>query len=304
MEPLRLLLRAEKSLTYTFAVERGEIVIGDTFDSRMPELHDFVATSRSLERGWSAYDASRPERAQRNRALRHADLRRLRGGHGALVESPHWKRWGLSGRDQLRVLVCDGPAALAWVGAFQPGPFDVSQRRSLQRIVPALTRRLTLEHRLHQGEIARATVSAALENIGAAAFIVSANGRVDHANIAGRALLEQDRNATMVRLFTGISQQSHGFTKLSVNGLPPSYLAILSAPQTKTHAAIAAHRWELTARQRQVLDLLVEGKSNVVIAACLKVSVRTVEVHASAIYARAGVEGRAELVARMLDFAQ
>jgi DNA-binding NarL/FixJ family response regulator len=51
---------------------------------------------------------------------------------------------------------------------------------------------------------------------------------------------------------------------------------------------------ELTPRQREVLDLLVEGLSNKEIAAQLGVSPKTVMHHTMAIYKGLGVRGRAE----------
>ena len=50
----------------------------------------------------------------------------------------------------------------------------------------------------------------------------------------------------------------------------------------------------LTRRQREVLDLLVEGLSNKEIAARLDVSPKTVMHHTMAIYRALGVRGRAE----------
>jgi DNA-binding NarL/FixJ family response regulator len=51
---------------------------------------------------------------------------------------------------------------------------------------------------------------------------------------------------------------------------------------------------ELTRRQREVLDLLVEGLSNKEIASRLEVSPKTVMHHTMAIYKALGVRGRAE----------
>ncbi len=52
----------------------------------------------------------------------------------------------------------------------------------------------------------------------------------------------------------------------------------------------------LTPKQRQVLDLILNGKCNKEIAAELGVEVRTAKFHASSIYARLGVEGRSGLM--------
>lgn len=64
----------------------------------------------------------------------------------------------------------------------------------------------------------------------------------------------------------------------------------------KLDEAVAA--WELTARQRQVLALVIEGLANKEIAARLECSVGTVENHLTALYRQARVDSRAALAAK------
>jgi DNA-binding NarL/FixJ family response regulator len=54
---------------------------------------------------------------------------------------------------------------------------------------------------------------------------------------------------------------------------------------------------ELTGREREVLVLMAQGCSNAVVATRLQLAVKTVGNHASAIYTKLGVPGRAEAVA-------
>ena len=61
--------------------------------------------------------------------------------------------------------------------------------------------------------------------------------------------------------------------------------------------AAAAARWGFTPRQTELLGLLVDGLSNRVIAATLAISERTVETHLTAMFDKAQVEGRGEMVA-------
>ncbi len=61
--------------------------------------------------------------------------------------------------------------------------------------------------------------------------------------------------------------------------------------------ATRANPWGLTDRQAEVLDLIVEGLSNSEIAGRLYVSKKTVEHHVSAVYAKLGVESRAQAMA-------
>lgn len=56
----------------------------------------------------------------------------------------------------------------------------------------------------------------------------------------------------------------------------------------------------LPPRRRQVLDALLEGKSEKEVAKLLKLSVHTVHVHVKAIYKQFGVTTRAELLAACL----
>ena len=70
----------------------------------------------------------------------------------------------------------------------------------------------------------------------------------------------------------------------------------------RLEAWLAAHRrgrapTELTAREQEILGLLVAGKSNRAIAQTLVISERTVENHVSSVLAKYGVGSRAELIA-------
>ncbi len=55
----------------------------------------------------------------------------------------------------------------------------------------------------------------------------------------------------------------------------------------------------LTPREREVMDLLVEGRANKVIADRLGISIRTVEVHRARVLSKLGVRNAVELVWRM-----
>jgi DNA-binding NarL/FixJ family response regulator len=58
---------------------------------------------------------------------------------------------------------------------------------------------------------------------------------------------------------------------------------------------------ELTARERQVLDLIAAGTLNYTIARRLQLASKTVENHVSAIFAKLQVTGRAEAIVRARD---
>ena len=64
-------------------------------------------------------------------------------------------------------------------------------------------------------------------------------------------------------------------------------------------ASVAARLATLTQRERQVMDLVVDGKLNKVIADDLGISMRTVEVHRAHVFEKMGVKTAVEL-ARLL----
>lgn len=65
-------------------------------------------------------------------------------------------------------------------------------------------------------------------------------------------------------------------------------------------ASVEARAARLSARERDVMDLVLAGKLNKVIAHELNISVRTVEVHRASIFAKMGVRSAVEL-ARLLS---
>lgn len=56
----------------------------------------------------------------------------------------------------------------------------------------------------------------------------------------------------------------------------------------------------LTRRQREVLDLVLQGASNKEIARTVFVTERTAETHVTAILSKVGLDSRSRLIARLL----
>ena len=95
---------------------------------------------------------------------------------------------------------------------------------------------------------------------------------------------------------------------------PFSYKDVLSVIETalardaeirgrKTrHALVAARLAALTEREREVLQRIIEGKPNKVIAAELDISVKTIEFHRAKLMEKTGVTSVAELVQLTLGF--
>jgi DNA-binding NarL/FixJ family response regulator len=71
----------------------------------------------------------------------------------------------------------------------------------------------------------------------------------------------------------------------------PQQFNEVSRPQQSVHHTAPVHL--LTTRQREVLDLLVQGKSNKEIALALKLGEGTVKIHMAAIFRYFGVNNRA-----------
>ena len=67
------------------------------------------------------------------------------------------------------------------------------------------------------------------------------------------------------------------------------------------HSRIRTHLDTLTAREREVLDLLTQGKQNKAIAQDLGVSPRTIEIHRARVMEKMNAHSVAELVRMMLD---
>ena len=75
--------------------------------------------------------------------------------------------------------------------------------------------------------------------------------------------------------------------------------ALAASRTAGASAAVNARLAALSAREREVLDLILEGKMNKVIADCLGISMRTVEVHRAHIFDKMNVKTAVEL-ARLL----
>jgi len=307
------LLGTEKTTAYAFR-PRGEGLALDAMHAvGMPpdaaHLFDDWLATQTVD--WTLYNPSRPEPNQRNRALTLEQIEKAarRDRRDAPVVGLLPALGLTAAHEQLRALVCDGPSLLAWVGAFQSGPFDGHQQRALAAVVPSLRRRLRLERELAAAPRLQAALGAALEALGRAAFVIDAHGRVLEANAAGRVLLDGARGSDVVG---ALHEAARGrpcplalrLTPLSMVGEPSGFLALLDAREgdagVEPRIAAMAARWRLTPRQREVLALVAQGMTNRTIAAQLGVSEGTVELHVSALFDRAGVENRASLIAQVL----
>ncbi len=102
------------------------------------------------------------------------------------------------------------------------------------------------------------------------------------------------RDESPAALGIAIRQVARGEQYLS----PSLATAILQKRQSKSSLTESQKSVieSLTAREREILELLAQGLSNKIIAARLYLSVRTVEGHLANIYSRLGVHSRTEVM--------
>ncbi|MEO6575300.1 MAG: helix-turn-helix transcriptional regulator [Polyangiaceae bacterium] len=252
---------------------------------------------------WGAYDPASPEPDQRNVVVTATAAQMKERRVPVAVEL--FPKIGLDTLHQIRLLVCEGPSLLAWVGGWRAEPFGRKQAASLQAILPDLQRRFSTVRLLARGG-RQAAFDAALDAIGRAAFLVSEGGHVLEANPAGAEILAREQRSLRTELARAVSSRAvhprWRVTRVQSVGQGDEWL-IVAQPWTGERVARvireATARWSLTPRQRDVLAELAEGSSNDGIAAALNIAVRTVEVHVTALLERAQVESRAELIVKL-----
>lgn len=245
VEPLRELLATEKTVAYSLR-QRGETLGSELVrGARVPAPRIGELLNQWLWRGvvrFGCFNPIRPEPWQRNAVVSLADLHE-RGGlteEGTAYQRAVYPQVSLEHRDQLRVLVCEGPSLLAWVGAFQPDPFDSRQKRLLSAIVRPLHRRLRLERQMGAMSETRAALDAALEAVGRPAFVIGPAGDIRHANAAGRALLDEQRSRVARSLADAArrrpSELAFALTPLRNHGAATGYLALAKGGRCRERA--------------------------------------------------------------------
>jgi DNA-binding CsgD family transcriptional regulator len=129
-----------------------------------------AAMSHAPETCEPGYDPDRPRAEERDRVTRpRARLRREQ-----LQQSTFLRvvlvRVRATDCDQLRVLLCDGPALLGWVGGVRSEPFTAREQRRLTAVVPALFRRFRIERLMREANLRHAGLEAALEALSSRAW--------------------------------------------------------------------------------------------------------------------------------------
>lgn len=247
------------------------------------------------------YSPARPEPAQRNRVLHPRDL----VSEKTYTESPTYDLFvkaGIAEHDQLRVLLCDGPIQVGWMGGFRAQRFGPAEHELLTELTRPVLRRIQVERILMDHARGLHGLEVVLEALPRAAAIVSADGRVEHANSAFFGLHPQPEEAmrSVARALAGEPNRWRA-QPLETAGAPRFFLVVQRpADAARERALVAARAWRLTPRQTEVLERIVRGRANKEIAVELGCAVRTVELHVAAVLKKASCDRRIEVIVRVL----
>jgi DNA-binding CsgD family transcriptional regulator len=214
--------------------------------------------------------------------------------------------------DFARAIVRDGRSILAVVHAFGAPAVSAGARRKLAGAIDSLVTRLSMEKRVEEVALVRAALAVTLEALPGEAWILDEAGEVSLANDRASSRHEQEGSALATRLIRAVRSgrriegagtfQRNGFavSRVERDGQPRLFLVrALGEPSPETAVTLASRRWGLTEKQTRVLSLLCQGHANKAIAAELGCAENTIEYHVTRLLAKANVESRAELIARV-----
>ncbi len=261
----------------------------------LPDVADrFERDLRSLGgRYWGLYDP-------RHVGPEHRRVLRCSWDHTPPAIRRRYAQFGMQACHSTRVVLADGPNLLAYVGAFDRRA-QARPASRLSRLVRSLRDRIRLDLLLGPAQLDSDPLVSALEANPLPALVLSEAG-VRHANSAARATPRALRGGRRLvsALSTGQATPGWSVSSLSFPAMPRHWLVVahpgeVHAPKVRANAA---HR--LTRREAEVLALFGEGLPNKLVAERLGCSVRTVEQHATNLFAKLEVESRLEAVAKCL----
>lgn len=163
-------------------------------------------------------------------------------------------------------------------------------------------RHLRLASRAH-ARVTAHLVDSVLAHLGAPAFIVDDQGRIRHANEAAKKV-DTDREREVIGQAVRENKACAGYslTRIDVTGSGTYFLAVRARPLSgdlSSRIRVASDKWQLSPRQVEVLESLCEGAANKDMAARFACSLRTIEVHVSALLRKAKAESRMALLAAL-----
>jgi DNA-binding CsgD family transcriptional regulator len=309
LEPVRRMLRAEHAAAYAPRREGTRIVLDYHHDDLGVGLARFERTINEWDQqSWLTYDPGARQPVEwRNRAM---NLRQLERSAASSVKttllSLHRFRevWNNRGVDHLRTLLCEDGEVVGVLGLFREEPFGQREAALLNGITPALLRRLRLERDLAWTALARSALDVLLEAFSGVAFLLQGTA-IACVNAAGKRLLDADPAGTRNVIAEAIRGRRPGWEthSLRLTGAPPSWIVLArsAAGAREVLLARAAIRYGLSPREAQVLSVLSEGLGNPAIARRLRISIKTVEHHVTALLSKMEAETRAALISRLID---
>lgn len=314
LEELRHLLGSDHAVAYC-PVLRGEHWelefshwAGPEGKLRERNHRAFVRSSPSETPTFAAYDPFAVERSQQNIALTTGALFRVQ----RCAPQRHrqvYTALGVRDSDQLRMLICQGPRLLAWIGVVRGQPFDEDDARILQALAGTLTQRFAAHRETSAAPAHARLLEHVLDSLGEPAFLLSAKGQVEFCNDAARVLLESDHgrfsfSALQRAILRGQTTGDFTVTTLRSCGVPDYLLAIHNQrPSNRALAVARAGRaWQLRSRATAVLEQVARGLGNKEIASELACAEVTVEKQLTQIFRSANVRSRVELLSKLSEF--
>ncbi len=147
------------------------------------------------------------------------------------------------------------------------------------------------------GPAVLAALEATLEALQAPALIIGGCGEVICSNAAARAVV--GGGAVVARWPPPANTVGEFPRRWEVSPIRRAGSTGWSLAVLRT-AGVPSRRWSLTARQTEVLNLVLGGLTNTGIAEKLGIRPGTVEFHISAIFDKVGVSSRAALIATVI----
>jgi len=212
------------------------------------------------------------------------------------------ERYQIATHVQLRTLLCEGPLVTFYVNTIQEKPFTTRQQRVYRAAIALLSRRNAFDYRLSTTRGLQGALDAALDALGRAAYILTANGAVLHANKLGIEALERQRDL-VTALSAPESRHAAGFDTLPIDGhgRPRALLVTRRVAELCDVSSRIASELHLSDPARRVFSLVASGEATKAIATRLGVAENTVDYHLTRIYRRLGVRSRAELQQLLMD---
>jgi len=305
-ELLRQLLGAEFGLLYRTATRGdGGLELDLCYRSGITSAQmDIVVGLLNAGGPFLAYDPNTPEEGQRNRVVSLYNTPAIDRAKLERVDS-YYRKHQTSVFGQHRILVCDGPSLLAWVGVRREAALSTSEHRVLTSLIPHFVQALRLERDWRDKAVLNSGLTGIFDKLDGAWFMTTPSGRILFANAEAQVVLDKDGAGTRAQVKEAIARRNVApgvdvdVSELGGNGLPNGFLVRLRGqkriePQLK----LAAQVWKLTRKQVEVLQGLVAGELDKVIADQLGCAERTVQHHAARIRLASGAQTRTELVTR------